>query len=60
VQSQAAISLTRWLVAAVFANAAYVFASWLRKPPKAVITMVWPELKVSGFPLLADPSGEEP
>ena len=52
--SQAAIQLTRWLVVAVFANAAYEVACWLHKPARAACWTGWPTLGTSGFPLLVD------
>jgi hypothetical protein len=57
-QWRAAATLTRWVVAAVFANAAYELACWLGKPSRSpVIIGGWHLLGPYG---LADSAGEEP
>jgi hypothetical protein len=53
-----ASTLTRWVVAAVFANAAYEMACWLGKPSRSAdVVRGW---RLEGRLRLADPVGDEP
>jgi hypothetical protein len=57
-QWKTAAMLTRWVAAAVFANAAYELACWIGKPHRsAVMVGGW---RLLGASALGDAAGEEP